>query len=276
MAVTVPQIMLNNGVTIPQLGLGVFQTPDGEVTASAVDVALKAGYRHIDTAMIYGNEASVGEGIRRSGVPRQEVFLTTKLWNGDIRALNARDAFLASLDRLGTDYVDLYLIHWPVDGWRQAWEEMVRLYEEHRVRAIGVSNFQHHHLDELMALGHMRPAVDQVESSPAFANRELIDHVRSLGIAAEAWSPLGGTGGTLLSDPRLAAIARAHGVTPAQVVIRWHLQHGVVVIPKSVHVDRIRQNIDVFGFRLSHDDMAAIDAMDTGVRTGSDPDHVDF
>lgn len=276
MTVTIPRITLNNGVTIPQLGLGVFQTPDGEATASAVDAALEAGYRHIDTAMIYGNEDSVGEGIRRSSVPRREVFLTTKLWNADIRAHRTHEAFLASLDRLGTDYVDLYLIHWPVDGWQQAWEEMVRLYEEHRVRAVGVSNFKRHHLEELMALGSTAPAVDQVESSPSFSNRRLIDHVRSLGIVAEAWSPLGGTGGMLLSDPRLAAIARAHGVSPAQVVIRWHLQHGVVVIPKSVHADRIRQNIDVFGFELSDGEMAAIDAMDTGVRTGADPDHVDF
>lgn len=272
----VPNITLNNGITIPQLGLGVFQTPDGEVTASAVDAALRAGYRHIDTARIYGNEASVGEGIRRSGVPRHEIFLTTKLWNDDIRSGHVREAFYRSLERLGTDYVDLYLIHWPADGWQKAWEEMSGLYAERRIRAIGVCNFHQHHLDELTGLGVAKPAVDQIESSPQFANQQLIDDVKAMGVDVEAWSPLGGTGGTLLANPELKAIAAEVGKSPAQVVIRWHLQRGVIVIPKSTHAERIRQNIDVFDFELTDGQMERISALDTGSRVGANPDDFDF
>ncbi|WEV66316.1 aldo/keto reductase [Bifidobacterium sp. ESL0764] len=273
----VPDITLNNGITIPQLGLGVFQTPEGETTANAVDVALRSGYRHIDTAKVYGNERSVGEGIRRSGVARHEIFLTTKLWNEDIRQGRTREAFYESLDRLGTDYVDLYLIHWPADGWQQAWKDMVALYRDRRIRAIGVCNLQEHHVKELEGLGTgMLPAVDQIESSPQFGNQELVDFVKSQGIAVEAYSPLGGTGGSLLSSPRLAQIGAKYGKSPAQVVIRWHLQRGVIVIPKSTHDERIRQNIDVFDFELSEEEMSQIAGLETGVRTGGDPDNFDF
>ncbi|PLS30494.1 glyoxal reductase [Bifidobacterium margollesii] len=269
-------IKLNNGIEIPRIGLGVFQTPNGTQTENAVLWALENGYRHIDTAMIYGNEASVGAAIAKSGVKRRDVFLTTKLWNDDIRRHRAKEAFEESLDRLGTDYVDLYLIHWPADGWQEAWEAMSELYEDRRVRAIGVSNFQIHHLEELAAISDVRPAVDQIESSPQFGNDEVIDYCGSHGIAVEAWSPLGGTGGSLLSDPVLAEIGAKYGKSAAQVVIRWHLQRGVIVLPKSTHEQRIRENIDVFDFELSAEDMAAVDALETGRRNGSDPDDFAF
>lgn len=269
-------ITLNNGTVIPQVGLGVFQTPDGATTVDAVTAALEAGYRHIDTAMIYGNETSVGEGLRRSGVPRGDVFVTTKLWNDDIRAHRGQAAFEESLERLGLDYVDLYLIHWPADGWQQAWDDLQAIYASGRTKAIGVSNFQRHHLEELLANSDVRPAVDQIESSPQFSNQELIDFAHAQGIDVEAWSPLGGTGGKLLSDPRLAAIGAKYGKSPAQVTIRWHIQRGVIVLPKSTHAERIRQNCDVFDFNLTGEDMAAVSTIDTGRRNGADPDTFDF
>ena len=269
-------ITLNNGTVIPQVGLGVFQTPDGDTTVNAVQTALENGYRHIDTAMIYRNEASVGEGIRRAGLPRGEIFVTTKLWNDDIRAHRGKDAFQESLNRLGLDYVDLYLIHWPADGWQQAWDDLQEIYASGRAKAIGVSNFQKHHIDELLANSDVLPAVDQIESSPQFTNHELIGQLRSKGIVAEAWSPLGGTGGNLLGSPVLAEIGAKYGKSAAQVVIRWHIQRGVVVLPKSTHAERIKQNFDVFDFNLTSEDMTAITALNTGKRNGADPDNFDF
>ncbi|MCI1210760.1 aldo/keto reductase [Bifidobacterium tibiigranuli] len=271
-----PTITLNNGVTIPQLGLGVFQTKSGKETTDAVREALQAGYRHIDTAAAYGNEESVGEGLRQSGLKRHDVFITTKLWNDDARAGIAKEAFYRSMEKLGTEYIDLYLIHWPVDGWEQAWETMAELYAERRVRAIGVSNFQPYHLESLLSISDTKPAVDQVESSPQFANQDVIDFTHANGINVEAYSPLGGTGGTLLSNPALASIAERYGKSPAQVVIRWHLQRGLIVIPKSTHAERIRQNFDVFDFQLTGDDMKAIGALNTDTRTGADPDNFNF
>lgn len=275
--VTDTTLTMNNGVQIPQLGLGVFQTPDGKATSQAVTWALQAGYRHIDTAMIYGNEESVGQGIRDSGLKRRDVFLTTKLWNDDIRCGRAKEAFEESLDRLGTDYVDLYLIHWPAQGWQQAWQDMEELYRQRRVRAIGVCNFQQHHLEELHSISSTKPAVNQIESSPQFVNQELIDYCHGeLRIDVEAYSPLGGTGGSVLSDPRLESISRRVGRSPAQVVLRWHIQRGLIVIPKSTHQERIEQNAQVFDFTLDEDDMKAISAMDSGIRAGADPDNFDF
>lgn len=269
-------ITLNNGTVIPQVGLGVFQTPDGDTTVNAVQTALENGYRHIDTAMIYRNEASVGEGIRRAGLPRGDFFVTTKLWNDDIRAHRGKDAFQESLDRLGLDYVDLYLIHWPADGWQQAWDDLQEIYASGRAKAIGVSNFQKHHIDELLANSDVLPAVDQIESSPQFTNHELIGQLRSKGIVAEAWSPLGGTGGNLLGSPVLAEIGAKYGKSAAQVVIRWHIQRSVVILPKSTHAERIKQNFDVFDFNLTSEDMTAITALSTGKRNGADPDNFDF
>ena len=275
--VTDTTMTMNNGVQIPQLGLGVFQTPDGKATSQAVTWALQAGYRHIDTAMIYGNEESVGQGLRDSGLKRRDVFLTTKLWNDDIRSGRAKEAFEESLDRLGTDYVDLYLIHWPAQGWQQAWQDMEELYRQRRVRAIGVCNFQQHHLEELHSISSTKPAVNQIESSPQFVNQELIDYCHGeLRIDVEAYSPLGGTGGSVLSDPRLESISRKVGRSPAQVVLRWHIQRGLIVIPKSTHQERIEQNAQVFDFTLDEDDMKAISAMDSGIRAGADPDNFDF
>lgn len=275
--VTDTTLTMNNGVQIPQLGLGVFQTPDGKATSQAVTWALQAGYRHIDTAMIYGNEESVGQGLRDSGLKRRDVFLTTKLWNDDIRSGRAKEAFEESLDRLGTDYVDLYLIHWPAQGWQQAWQDMEELYRQRRVRAIGVCNFQQHHLEELHSISSTKPAVNQIESSPQFVNQELIDYCHGeLRIDVEAYSPLGGTGGSVLSDPRLESISRKVGRSPAQVVLRWHIQRGLIVIPKSTHQERIEQNAQVFDFALDEDDMKAISAMDSGIRAGADPDNFDF
>lgn len=269
-------ITLNNGTVIPQVGLGVFQTPDGDTTVNAVQTALENGYRHIDTAMIYRNEASVGEGIRRAGLPHGDFFVTTKLWNDDIRAHRGKDAFQESLDRLGLDYVDLYLIHWPADEWQQAWDDLQEIYASGRAKAIGVSNFQKHHIDELLANSDVLPAVDQIESSPQFTNHELIGQLRSKGIVAEAWSPLGGTGGNLLGSPVLAEIGAKYGKSAAQVVIRWHIQRGVVVLPKSTHAERIKQNFDVFDFNLTSEDMTDITALNTGKRNGADPDNFDF
>ena len=269
-------IMLNNGTVIPQVGLGVFQTPDGDTTVNAVQTALENGYRHIDTAMIYHNEASVGEGIRRAGVPRSDFFLTTKLWNDDIRARRGKDAFQESLDRLGVDYVDLYLIHWPADGWQQAWDDLQEIYASGRAKAIGVSNFQKHHIDELLTHSDVVPAVDQVESSPQFTNQELIGQLRAKGIATEAWSPLGGTGGNLLQNETLVRLAAKYGKSPAQLVIRWDLQQDIVVLPKSVHEARIRQNADVYDFEITPEDMAAISALNQDLRTGADPDTFTF
>lgn len=273
---TTHDVILNNDVLIPQVGLGVFRTPDGQATVDAVHAALECGYRHIDTASVYGNEKSVGEAVATSGVPREDVFITTKLWNDDIRKHRTMDAFQESLERLGTDYVDLYLIHWPAEGWQDAWTAMQEIYRSGRARAIGVSNFAKNHLDELLAHTDIKPAVNQIESSPTFPNQDMVDYCRGLGIAVEAWSPLGGTGSDLLKDERLIEIGEKYGRSSAQVVIRWHLQRGLIVLPKSVRSTRIQQNINVFDFELDDEDMHRIATMDTGVRNGADPNDFDF
>lgn len=270
-------IKLRDGHEIPQIGLGVFRTPEGEVTKEAVKSALQAGYKHIDTAKIYGNEKSTGEGIKASGVDRKDIFLTTKLWNDDIRAGKTREVFAESPRLLDTDYVDLYLIHWPVEKREQAWLEMVKLQEEGKIRSIGVSNFQQHHLEELARVSDVVPVVDQIESNPYFQNQELIDYCQSRGICVEVWSPLGGSvDNRILTDDTLTDIARKYGKSVAQIIIRWHMQRGVVVLPKSTHEDRIRQNVDVFDFVLTKEEMDRIRALDKNERTGADPDHFDF
>lgn len=269
-------ITLSNGVEIPQIGLGVWQSPKGEATEHAVMWALEAGYRHIDTARIYGNEASVGAGIRKSGVARKDIFLTTKLWNEDIRKGRAKEAFEESLDRLETDYVDLYLIHWPAEGFEKAWQDMTELYEAGRIRAIGVSNFQPHHLETLEKVSSVVPMVNQIESNLYFNNQTVIDYCHARHIAVEAYSPLGGTGGHILEDEKLLAMAEKYGKTPAQIILRWDIQRGLVVLPKSTHKERIISNLDVFDFELDPEDEAALSDMDRGIRTGADPDHFDF
>lgn len=269
-------VKLNSGEKIPQLGLGVFQTPDGAQTANAVKWALEAGYRHIDTARFYGNEQSVGDGLRESGVARQDIFLTTKLWNDDVRKRRAKEAFAESLAALQTDYVDLYLIHWPVDGFEQAWADMEELYAAGKIKSIGVSNFNQSHLERLAAVAKVRPAINQIESHPYFNNQALINACFRQGIAVEVWSPLGGNGSNLLKDEVLGELARKYGRSTAQIVLRWDIQRNVVVIPKSAHRERIVSNMALFDFELSEEDMRAIDALDKNQRVGPDPDHVDF
>ena len=269
-------IALNNDVMIPQIGFGVFQVEDGPQTVDAVRTALEDGYRHIDTASVYGNEASVGKAIAESDVDRADLFVTTKLWNDDIRKHRTKDAFQESLDRLGLDYVDLYLIHWPAEGWQEAWAAMQELYAQGRMRAIGVSNFERNHLTELLEQTDVLPAVDQVESSPTFPNQDLIDFCHGKDIAVEAWSPLGGTGGNLLTDQRLLDIGEKYGKSSAQVVLRWDLQRGVIPLPKSVHSTRIMQNIHVFDFELDESEMQLISSLDTVKRKGAAPNNFEF
>ncbi|MFF7214828.1 aldo/keto reductase [Streptomyces sp. NPDC008238] len=268
----VPDITLNNGVTMPQLGFGVWQVPDDEA-ATAVATALEAGYRSIDTAALYRNEHGTGRAIAASGLPREELFVTTKLWNTDQGHDNALRAFDASLGKLGLDYVDLYLIHWPAPArglYQETWRALEKIHADGRARAIGVSNFPVAHLQRLLDEGGVVPALNQVELHPHLPQGELRAFHAGHGIATEAWSPLG-QGRGLLDEPALAAVAAKHGRTPAQVVLRWHLRLGNVVIPKSVTPSRIRENIDVFGFELDGEDLAAIDALDDGGRLGPDP-----
>ena len=270
---TVPNVILNNGVEIPQLGFGVWRVP-AEETQKAVAAALDAGYRHIDTAKLYANEEAVGAAIRDSGLDRDEVFVTTKVWNSDQGYDDTLRAFDASMKRLGFDVLDLYLIHWPLPGTGLAsdtWRAMEKLYLDGRIRAIGVSNFHPHHLHALVEHAEVVPTVNQVELHPYLQQEEVRAANTALGVATEAWAPLA-KGGDLLGDPVLTALAERHGRTPAQVVLRWHVQRGTIVIPKSVTPSRIAENIDIFDFELDDADMAAIRALDREHRTGPHPD----
>jgi 2,5-diketo-D-gluconate reductase A len=275
---TVPAITLNDGTTIPQLGFGVFKV-DPDEAERIVTNALEVGYRHIDTAAIYGNELGVGRAIAASGIPRDELYITTKLWNSDQGTQSAFDAMDLSLEKLGLDHVNLYLIHWPradLDKYLETWSVFEQLQESGKSRSIGVSNFHAPHLERLLAESTVVPAVDQIELHPAFAQVPLRDYLASKGIATEAWGPLGQGKYDLFGRPAVAIAAAAHGVSPAQVVIRWHLQKGIIVFPKSNSRERIAENFDVFGFELNADQMAGIDGLDEGLRVGTNPDEATF
>ncbi|MFC4942565.1 aldo/keto reductase [Pseudonocardia sp. GCM10023141] len=269
----VPSIQLNNGSAIPQFGFGVFQIPVAD-TSAAVRAAFDAGYRHIDTAQGYGNEAAVGQAITDSGLARDEVFVTTKLDNAEHGRDAARRALDGSLERLGLDHVDLFLIHWPQpaqDRYVETWQAFEKIAAEGKARAIGVSNFQIPHLERLAAETGTVPAVNQIELHPRLAQADLRGYHQEHGIATEAWSPLA-QGGDLLRDERVTDLAAKVGRTPAQVVLRWHIQLGNIVFPKSVTPDRIAENIAVFDFELAPADMALLGGLDAGVRLGPDPD----
>lgn len=267
----VPTIDLGGGVAIPQLGFGVWQVPPDD-TERAVSVALESGYRHVDTAAAYENEAGVARAIQASGIPREELFVTTKVWNSHHGRERTLQSFAASMERLELDVLDLLLIHWPVprrDLYVETWEALVELQAAGRVRAVGVSNFHAEHLARVIDATGVTPAINQVELHPRLQQRELRAFHAEHGIVTEAWSPLGQ--GQILDDPVLRSIAEAHGRSPAQVVLRWHLQQGIVVIPRSVTPSRVRENIDVFDFELGPEDLDAIAALDAGGRIGPDP-----
>jgi diketogulonate reductase-like aldo/keto reductase len=260
---------------MPWLGFGTFRAEEGTQARDAVVYALESGYRSIDTAAIYENEASVGEGIRESGIAREEIFVTTKVWNSDQGYESTLRAFDASLERLGLEYLDLYLIHWPVKGkYKDTWRALEKIYEEKRARAIGVSNFMVHHLKDLLGDAQVKPMANQVEFHPHLRQQELLDFCKEQEIQHEAWSPI--MKGRVKDVPALVEIGKKYGKSPVQVTLRWDLQKGSVTIPKSVHKDRIQSNADIFDFELSQADVQAIDALDKGERLGPDPDNFDF
>ncbi len=266
---------LHNGVKMPWLGLGVYKAAEGEEVERAVRTALEVGYRGIDTAAIYGNERGVGKAVRESGLPREEVFITTKVWNDRQGYESTLQAFERSRQRLGVEYVDLYLIHWPVKGkYKDTWRALEKLYKDGWVRAIGVSNFQIHHLEDLLADCEIRPMVNQVELHPCLTQEPLRDFCRQRQIQVEAWSPL--MRGQIFDHPVVVELSRKYGKTPAQILLRWDLQHGIVTIPKSVRPERIRENAGIFDFTLAEEDMAKLDALNENRRIGPDPDNFDF
>lgn len=271
MPITIPTLTLNNGARIPQVGFGVFQVPDDETTA-AVATALQVGYRSIDTAAVYGNESGTGRAIAESDLGREELFVTTKLWNAEQGYDTTLAAFDASLAKLGLDYLDLYLIHWPSparDSYLETWRAFEKLYADGRVRAIGVSNFLPEHLQRIIDAGGTVPAVNQIEVHPGLQQREIQEFNLAHGIRTEAWSPL--AQGAALTSPIVTTIAERVGCTPAQVVLRWHLQQGRIVIPKSVTPARIAENLDAVTFDLTDDDLTQIDTLESDARTGPNP-----
>ncbi|ATU27713.1 aldo/keto reductase [Bacillus velezensis] len=270
---------LHNGVEMPWFGIGVFKVEEGAELVNAVKTALVHGYRSVDTAAIYGNEEGVGEGIRQglqeAGLKREDIFVTSKVWNADLGYEETLKAFDTSLEKLGLDYLDLYLIHWPVEGkYIDAWRALETLYRDGRIKAIGVSNFQIHHLKHLMKETEIKPMINQVEYHPRLTQKELLAFCTEQGIQLEAWSPL--MQGQLLDHPVLQEIAEKYGKSAAQVILRWDLQNGVITIPKSTKKHRIEENANVFDFELSADDMKRIDDLNENLRVGPDPDNFDF
>ncbi|MGC8803335.1 MAG: aldo/keto reductase [Bacteroidales bacterium] len=267
-------VTLNNGVQMPYFGLGVYLIPNREVI-KAIHWALDCGYRLIDTAALYENEEGVGEAVRNASIPRAEIFVTTKVWNSDQGYDSTLRAFDASLRRLGLDYVDLYLIHWPVvDKYKQTWKALEKIYREGRARAIGVSNFLIHHLEDLASSAEILPMVNQVEFHPLLVQQPLLDYCHRKGIQFQSWSPF--MRGDIFDIPLLQQLARQYNKTVAQLVLRWNLQKGVLVIPKSAHKERIEANAQIFDFEISEADMRKIDQLDKTYRIGAHPDHFDF
>jgi methylglyoxal/glyoxal reductase len=268
-------VNLSNGVAMPYIGLGVFEASNGHETVQSVHWALEAGYRHIDTATLYRNEKSVGDAVKTSGVKREEIFLTTKVWNSDQGYQETLDAFQSSLELLQTDYIDLYLIHWPVKGkFLKTWEALEEIYSRKQARAIGVSNFNSHHIDDIIKLGGTIPMVNQVEFHPLLVQPQLLSYCRKHSIQYEAWSPI--LKGRVNDMPALIELGKKYQKSPVQIVLRWDLQKDVITIPKSVHRERIISNADIFNFKLSDDDIKKIDALDKHSRIGADPDDFDF
>lgn len=273
-------ITLNNGIEMPRVGLGVFRVENSSELVNAVKVAIKNGYRSIDGAAIYGNEEAMGEGIREgikeAGISREDLFITSKVWNADLGYESTIAAYEASLKRLDVDYLDLYLIHWPVEGkYKEAWRALEYLYKEGRVKAIGVSNFQVHHLQDLLKDAEIKPVINQIELHPYLSQEKVREFCKENDIQVEAWSPLM-AGNGLLENDILKEIAKKYNKTTAQVVLRWDLQNQVITIPKSTNEGRLVENIDIFGFNLSNDDMDRIDSLNKDLRVGPDPDNFDF
>ncbi|TYR79392.1 aldo/keto reductase [Priestia megaterium] len=266
---------LANGVEMPWFGLGVFKVEDGQEVINSVKAAIKAGYKSIDTAKIYENEEGVGQAIKESGVAREELFITTKVWNADQGYESTLEAFETSLNKLGLDYLDLYLIHWPVEGkYKDTWRALEKLYKDGKVRAIGVSNFHIHHLEDLLADAEVKPMVNQVELHPLLTQVELREYCKEQGIQIEAWSPL--AQGELLDNEVLKEIADKHGKSTAQIILRWDLQNEIVTIPKSIKEHRIIENATIFDFELSSEEVEKINALNQNHRVGPDPDNFDF
>lgn len=268
-------VTLNNGVSMPYFGLGVFKVNDGKEVINSIHYALDAGYRHVDTAALYGNEKGVGQAIREHSIAREEIFVTSKVWNSDQGYENTLKAFNASMKRLGFGYLDLYLVHWPVVGkYRETWRALEKLYHDGRVRAIGISNFLKHHIEDLLETAEIIPMVNQMEFHPRLVQQDLIDYCASKNIQYEAWSPF--RMGEIFKVKELDDLAKRYNKTVAQLILRWDLQKGVVTIPKSVRKERISANANIFDFEINAEDMALIDSLDRHERIGADPDNFDF
>jgi len=268
---------LNNGILMPYIGMGVFRMEDNNDSQKAIEYALKAGYRHIDTAAIYKNEDAVGKAIKESGVLRQDIFVTTKLWNDDMRSGKVEEAFEESLKKLGLDYIDLYLIHWPVkEKYVEAWKKLEGIYKSGRVRAIGVSNFKEHHLEELKKVSTVVPAVNQIELHPYLIQQSVLDYCNKSGILVEAWSPFAANKTNLLKENILVDLAKKYNKTPAQIILRWDYQRNVIVIPKSSNEGRLKENLNIFDFKLTDSEIIQINSLNKNMRVGSDPDNFDF
>lgn len=273
------RVKLNNGIEMPVVGLGVFQVEDGQIVIDSVKAAIKNGYRSIDTAAIYGNEEGVGQGIKEAieenGINREDLFITSKVWNADLGYQSTLDAFELSLKKLGLDYLDLYLIHWPVEGkYVESWKALETLYKTGKVKAIGMSNFQIHHLQDVLEIAEIKPMVNQVELHPLLSQVELRNFLKENSIQVEAWAPL--MQGQLFDNETLSQIAKAHNKSIAQIVLRWHLQNEIVIIPKSIKEHRIQENANIFDFELTAEEMKTIDALNKNHRVGPDPDNFDF